>query len=50
MADCGDAQKPDAVLYKAAKWAAESGGKGGESRKIDVLLCDTTAGCTPTTA
>lgn len=52
MADSGDAQRPDAVLYKAAQWAAgthagnKGGGKGGDDeegngRKIDVLLCDT---------
>lgn len=51
MADSGDAQRPDAVLYKAAQWAAAThnagGGKSGgeegkESKtKIDVLLCDT---------
>ena len=44
MADSGDAQRPDAVLYKAAQWAAArgKGGGGDESKeKIDVLLCDT---------
>jgi len=41
MADSGDAQKPDAVLYRAAKWAAESRGRSDEGRGIDVLLCDT---------
>ena len=41
MADSGDAQKPDAVLYRAAKWAQETRNKKDESDRIDVLLCDT---------
>lgn len=38
MADSGDAQRPDAVLYKATQWAAATASK---ENKIDVLLCDT---------
>lgn len=43
MADSGDAQRPDAVLYKAAQWAQSTRKKHveGVERPIDVLLCDT---------
>lgn len=41
MADSGDAQRPDAVLFKAAQWAAAAAGRGEGEGRVDVLLCDT---------